>query len=177
MIKNYSLFYSYEKLGDMLIISIVDAPITSVDTRNMVQLCYNKDKLVTIRLKGITKIMKIHTSGLIGLPADPFIDVVNTILSKELSPNLSYKTRSDYIIGKVVEGGVDIKDTIIPIDISDLKLNSKVVIAKPNTRLATGIWTKDYHLCTYQDLHTNDEQEVLQVDDEYQVGEDFFRIK
>lgn len=177
MIKKYSLFYSFEELHDMLIISIIDAPITQVDTRCMVQLCYNKDKLVTIRVKGISKIMKIHTSGLVALPNDMFIDVVNSILAKELAPNLSYKTRSDYLIGEIVETGVNIGEEIIEIDTLNIPINSKVVVALPNTRLATGKWTKDYHICTLEDLHIKVEKEVLIIENDCQVGEDFFRVK
>ena len=177
MIKKYSLFYSYHTLGDMLIISIIDAPITSVDNRNMVELCYNKDRLVTIRLKGISKIMKIHTSGLIPLPGVAFIDVVNSILTKELAPNLSYKNRSDFTIGEVVEGGVNIKDSIIKLDVSNLKLNDKVVLANKDTRLATGKWTKDYHICTFKDLHINDSDDIFIIDeDDVIIGNDFFKI-
>lgn len=176
MIKKYSLFYSYKTLGDMLIISIIDAPITSVDTRNMVQLCYNKDTLVTIRMKGISKIMKIHTTGLIPLPGDTFVDVVNSILSKELAPNLSYKNRSDYTIGEVIKSGVFVGDKIVDVAVDGLDVGVKVVVANPNTRLATGLWCKDYHLCTYKDLHIGDSKEILIIDEECKIGEDFFEI-
>ena len=161
----------------MLIISIIDAPITSVDNRNMVELCYNKDKLVTIRVKGISKIMKIHTSGIIPLPGEVFIDVVNSILSKELAPNLSYKNKSDYVIGEVVEDGINIASEIIKIDTSNLKINDKIVLANPNTRLATGKWCKDYHICTFKDLHISDSEEIFIIDeDDCLIGNDFFNL-
>lgn len=179
MINNYSLYYSYQTIGDVLIISISDGDIANIEKRNNVELCYNQDNyLLKIRIYGISKIMKIHSNGLIPLPMNQFIDIINSLLAKENVDKLAYKHNSDFIIGEVCKEGVNIGDSVIELKVDGLKLKDKVVVAHPYVRLATGKWANKFWVCTYKDLSISDSEEIFLIDeDDVKVGEDFYKIR
>lgn len=175
----FSIFYSYKKVGDVLIVSFKDDIITDVYVRGMVEVCYNKDEIITLRFNGISKIIKIHSSGLVALPNNLFIDILNNILKKEkIDIQLAYKDKSDFVIGKVIEHNkIDIDFKIIEIDTTSLNIGDLVVIANKDIRLATGKWTKDYHICTYKDLHISDDESIYIIDEDCKIGTDFYNTK
>lgn len=176
---NFSIFYSYKTHGDVLIVSFKDEIITSVIHKGSVEVCYNKDDIITLRFNNMSKIIKIHSSGLVALPNNLFIDILNNILKKEkIDVQLAYKDKSDFVIGKVVEiNKVDVASKVIEVITNDLKINDFVVVANKDIRLATGKWTKDYQICTYKDLHISDDESVYIIDEECQVGTDFYNTK
>ena len=179
MYQNYSLFYSYSKAGDVLIISLCDGESVRTETRSNIELSYDEtDYLLKIKIHGISKIMKIHSNGLIPLPANQFIDVINTLLAKENIDKLAYKYKSDFIIGEVTEHGVNIGEKTIELKVDGLNIKDKVVVCYPWVRLATGKWANKYWVCTYKDLSISESDEIFIIDeDDVVIGEDFYKIR
>ena len=179
IINNYDIFYSYKLVGDTLIVSIFDGETDKVVTNGVVEVCYTNNEVSKLRFNNISKIIKIHSNGLIPLPNKLFVDILNNILSKErVGLSLGYKEHSNYIIGEVVDiNKVNIGNEIINIDTSLLNNSDLVVIAKPHVRLATGKWTLDYHICTYLDLHLDESEQVFVIDEDFIPGTDFFKTE
>lgn len=179
IINNYDIFYSYKLIGDVLIVSIFNASNEMVYKKGSLEICYQNDEVSKIRFNNISKVIKIHSNGLIPLPNKLFVDILNDILSKEnIEFRLGYKEHSNYIIGKVVKLNiVDIGDTEISLVTKGANINDLIVVAKPNVRLATGVWTSTYHICSYADLHLDDDNKIFIIDEEFIPGTDFFKTE
>lgn len=177
-INNYDIFYSYKTIGDTLIVSIFSGQKDRIVTKGMVEVCYCNNEITTIRFNGISKLIKIHSNGLMPLPNELFVDILNNVLKKEnLDIKLAYKTHSNYVIGRVIDNNIiNIGSENIELH-NNLNTGDLVVIALPNTRLATGVWTSAHHICTYIDLHINNSTDVLIIDENYKPGTDFFKME
>ena len=184
MIKNYSLFYSYKSLGDVLMININDAFLVNKEERkNNIVCLYHDDTLLGINIFDISKIIKIKSQGMIYLPSSSLIDVINSLLKNNDIEPLAYKSHSGYVIGQIIENEktlkVDIKDEICVLPIkTNLKVGNKVVIALIGTYLNNGRIVKDYpHLCSYRDLGIMDNEDILIIEEETNIGLDFFMME
>lgn len=192
MISNYSLFYSYKRVGDVLIINVDnELKPTSVENKGDVSIFFNNENIVEIRIDNISKIMKIRNDGIIYLPNKQFIDVINTILKNAGCDTLEYVNESGFVIGEVIS----INNDVCKINIGhkhvhalldkDKALNilDKVVVLLQGHRLPDGtLFNKqlieqeiiDAHICSMKELGIDDSDELLIIDDEAEVGSDFF---
>ena len=181
MIENYSIFYSYQKARNILTIKFNDLKINKDVKRGNVFIFYHDDELVSYIIDGIDKIIKIHAEGLIPLPNDMMIDVINTFLKKENLEQLSYKKHSGYYVGEVknVNGEVEvntINNTYKFSNYFNLLDGDKVIVASPNIFLFNGEYNKEPHLCSYKDLDISD-NDALIVDNSLIVNEDFITLE
>ena len=199
MIENYSLHYCYRTIGDVLMIEIDSRklPARNEKVGNVVSI-YSGDELIGINIFDFGKIVKIKNQGMIYLPTHSLIDVINSILANAKLPSLSYKEKSGYVVGEVneifeVAGGslivVNLKDgncSCFAKEVGELKSSDKVVVALAGSNLPNGDIVKersgdfgftDAHVCSYFDLGINESNEILIIDEDSEVGSDFFQLK
>lgn len=199
MIDNYSLHYCYRTIGDVLLIELKSSahPTKNIKTNNVVAI-YENDELVGINIFDFGKVVKIKNQGMIYLPSNSLIDVINSLLKNAGLDSLSYKNESGYLIGEVseifeVSGGFlcvmkinhDTYSAFIK-NKDELKSGDKVVIAINGNRLSNGDIVKersgefgftDSHLCSLKDLGLEDNETILIVDEDEIVGKDFFSME
>ena len=97
MIKNYG-FYNNHELDNTLLIELSDDEVTSTqETSKGVEVLYHNDEICGYRIRNFIRFAKIKYSGIIFLPADPLIDVVNSILTDNGLNRLEYKEESGYL--------------------------------------------------------------------------------
>ena len=200
---NYSLFYNLKLIGDILLI-ILDEEIIPNRKEKMeedVVFIYHDDNLVGINIFNFSKLIKIKSTGLIPLPNDQFIDVINSRL-KKFNFILPYKKESGFKIGKIIELEehpesshlhllkVDIGSEVLDIvcGASNVSIGAVVVVATIGTTMFDGSLIKKGKLlgyesygmcCSERELNlTNDQnkQGLLILDDTYKLGEDFFQV-
>ncbi|MBO8461313.1 MAG: DUF4479 domain-containing protein, partial [Firmicutes bacterium] len=143
----------------------------------------------------------IKSTGLIPLPNDQFIDVINSRL-KKFNFILPYKKESGFKIGKIIELEehpesshlhllkVDIGSEVLDIvcGASNVSIGAVVVVATIGTTMFDGSLIKKGKLlgyesygmcCSERELNlTNDQNKrgLLILDDTYKLGEDFFQV-
>lgn len=200
---NYSLFYNLKLIGDILLI-ILDEEIIPNRKEKMdedVVFIYHDDNLVGINIFNFSKLIKIKSTGLISLPNDQFIDVINSRL-KKFNFILPYKKESGFKIGKIIELEehpesshlhllkVDIGSEVLDIvcGASNVSIGTVVVVATIGTTMFDGSLIKKGKLlgyesygmcCSERELNlTNDQNKrgLLILDDTYKLGEDFFQV-
>ena len=196
MKKQYSLFYSYKNIGDVLIVIFDnDKKPTRSERKGNVEVIYNQEDIIGYNIFDIRNIVKIKTEGLIYLPSPALIGVINTILMNNKVEELAPMVESGYVIGEVKNiQQIDAEKTLIFVDIGKdlakaivknnaLKEHDKVVVATLGTRLNNGETIKasslgentiNAHLCSEKELQISEENKVLVLDKEEEIGKDFF---
>ena len=96
MIKEYGI-YNHHEYNDTLLVLFSDAEVSRVDDLGEVEVLYAESRLAGYRIKKFIRYAKIKYSGLIFLPANPLIDVINVILRKYRLETLDYKNHSGYV--------------------------------------------------------------------------------
>lgn len=190
MMKDYALYYSYKGIGDVLVIVFDNAlPTTKSERIGNVVALYNEDKLIGCNIFDIKEIIKIKSSGLIYYPSEQFLSVINSMLKNAKLPILESKENSGYFIGEVKEisnGIITLNDGVAYLKEHTLKVGDKVVYAKVGTYLNNGQVVKEEnkdgvvinsHICTNKELGINDEEIILVLDEDEQVGLDFFSLE
>lgn len=190
MMKDYALYYSYKGIGDVLVIVFDNAlPTTRSERIGNVVALYNEDKLIGCNIFDIKEIIKIKSSGLIYYPSEQFLSVINSMLKNAKLPTLELKENSGYFIGEVKEinnGIITLNDGVAYLKEHNLKVGDKVVYAKVGTYLNNGQVVKEEnkdgvvinsHICTNKELGINEEETILVLDEDEQVGLDFFSLE
>lgn len=198
----YRFFYNHQALGDVLI--IVMNPEARVDHKkelgSVVALYDDKDTLVGINIFNIGNIMKIKANGVIMIPGEKMLEIINSILTKEGLAALPAMTQSGYKVAtvtKVEEHPLDEKAQILQISCGEekfetvssypnIKVGSKVVVAVDGTILYDGTM---FHKAIIRNIGNEclvvsaselriegKENEAFLLDDEpsFKEGEDFF---
>ena len=157
MIKNYGI-YNHHEYNDTLLILFSDSAVDKVENKGEVDVLYHQSSLVGYRIKDFIKYAKIKYSGIVFLPADPLIDVINTVLKKYHLETLDYKIHSGYVT-KVMD-------------------NHVMVYATSGTFLRDESISQG-RFCTYYDLYIKNENEhqLITFDDSIKDNEDFFKME
>ena len=157
MIKNYGI-YNHHEYNDTLLILFSDALADRTESTGEVDVLYSEDKVVGYRIKKFIRYAKIKYSGIIFLPANPLIDVINTILRKYHLETLDYKTHSGYI--------------------TKMQNNKVMVYATSGTFLRDESISQG-RFCSYYDLYIKNENEhqLITFDDSIKENEDFFKME
>ena len=157
MIKEYGI-YNHHEYNDTLLVLFSDQEVTRMDDLGDVEVTYSNNLLVGYRIKKFIRYAKIRYSGLIFLPADPLIDVINTILRKYHLETLAYKNHSGYI--------------------------TKVNDSKVMVYASSGAFLRDESIshgrfCTYYDLYIQNENEhqLAVFDENIKENQDFFKME
>ena len=157
MIKNYGI-YNHHEYDDTLLILFSDLEVTSSKKDNEIESLYHEEQLVGYRIKHFIRYAKIKYSGIIFLPADPLIDVINTVLRKYHLETLEYKKHSGYIT----------------------KINdSKVMVYATSGTFLRDETISQGRFCSYYDLYIKNENEhqLITFDDSIKENEDFFKME
>ena len=99
MISKYGLFYTFSKDIDTLEVLFSDDAIIRSEKGNDVEIFYGRSGVVKANIYGIKKYVKIRISGLIYLPSDEFIALVNGYLGS-YGILLSCKDHTGFVIEK-----------------------------------------------------------------------------
>ena len=193
MKKQYSIFYSYKGIGDVLIVIFNnESKPTRSERKGQVEVIYHEDEVIGYNIFDISKIIKIKTSGLIYLPSKELISIINALLRNNGVEELEVQTNSGYIIGQVVDikpyqekkkVSVDIgKEIVKAYTKEEIHINDKVVIATLGTRLNDARIVKviedtNAFICTEKDLQISESDTILILDGEEENGKDFFTME
>lgn len=193
MKKQYSIFYSYKGIGDVLIVIFNnESKPTRSERKGQVEVIYHEDEIIDYNIFDISKIIKIKTSGLIYLPSKELISIINALLRNNGVEELEVQTNSGYIIGEVVDIKPYQEKKIVSVDIGkeivkaytkeEIHINDKVVIATLGTRLNDARIVKviedtNAFICTEKDLQISESDTILILDGEEENGKDFFTME
>lgn len=193
MKKQYSIFYSYKGIGDVLIVIFNnESKPTHHERKGQVEVIYHEQEVIGYNIFDISKIIKIKTSGLIYLPSKELISIINALLRNNGLEELEEQTNSGYIIGEVVDIKPYQEKKIVSIDIGKevvkaytkeaINLKDKVVVATLGTRLNDSRIVKmiedtNAFICTEKDLQISESDTILILDNEEENGKDFFTME
>ena len=154
MIDNYGLFNYHEENASVLIL-FSNKKMNNKKEGDEVSLLFCDDELIGYEIHNFIRYAKIKYSGIIFLPSNPLIDVINIVLTNNHLENLSYKKESGYIV--------------------KMNDNRRMVYAKEGTFLRDESISKGIY-CTYHDLYIKNENEndLVIIDEEIKEGTDFF---
>lgn len=195
----YRLFYNFHVIGDVLII-IFDEELKydEIIKRDNLITLKNNNKIIGYNILNFSEIVKIKAFGMIVLPPNELIDVINTILINNNCEKLDYQQESGFIYNHVRE--------IIPVDdsVNYLKLDSInsipfsaflmssievavddiVVISTPLNIISNGKTIKEFkimnytsntEICSYLDLGISADKNIYKSDSLIESGLDFFK--
>ena len=129
--------------------------MTSKKEGQEVSLLYHNETLIGYEIHNFIRYAKIKYSGIIFLPSNPLIDVINIVLTNNHLETLGYKKESGYVV--------------------KMNKNQRMVFAKEGTFLRDETISKGRY-CSYHDLYikNDNEDELLVIDEEIKEGTDFF---
>ena len=190
---NYSLFYSYKNVGDVLLVVFDnDLKATSHIRKGQVEVIYHEQEVIGYNIFDISKIIKIKTQGLIYLPSKELVAIINSILKNNDIEELANPTSSGYIIGEVVDIANKGDKKVVSIDIgkeivkaftnNEIHIKDKIVVATLHTRLNDGRTVKiiddtNAFIVTEKDLQISNSNNILFLDVEEENGKDFFTME
>lgn len=193
MKKQYSIFYSYKGIGDVLIVIFNnESKPTHHERKGQVEVIYHEQEVIGYNIFDISKIIKIKTSGLIYLPSKELISIINALLRNNGLEELEVQTNSGYIIGEVIDIKPYQEKKIVSVDIGKevvkaytkeaINLKNKVVVATLGTRLNDSRIVKmiedtNAFICTEKDLQISESDTILILDNEEENGKDFFTME
>lgn len=200
---NYSLFYNYKLMGDVLMIIFENdlIPTSKVEEDDFIKI-YHGEKLIGVNIYNFSNIVKIKSKGLIPLPHPALIDVLNEEFEFHGLEKLPYKENSGFKIGKILTVDehpesshlhllkVDVGNEVLDIvcGAANVKENAIVVVATIGTTMFDGTVIKPGKLlgevsngmcCSERELNLIDDQTkrgLLLLDESYEIGSDFFNI-
>ena len=158
MIKNYGIFNNHE-LDNTLLIKFLDSSFDVIKKLSEeMEVLYKGESVVGYRISNFIRYAKIKYSGIIFLPANPLIDVINSVLDKYHLELLEYKNRSGYITKR-----------------NDNRL---MVYAVEGTFLRDGHISKGKY-CSYYDLYidSEDENALIEISEAIAENTDFFKME
>ena len=156
MINNYGMYNNHKLDNTLLLIFSCESSSRSVKLSEEMEVLYKDDEVVGYRIKNFIRYVKIRYSGIIFLPANPLIDVINSILRKYNLELLGYKKSSGYITRR-----------------SEGKL---MVFATEGTYMIDGNISKG-QFCTYHDLDISEDKSLFVIDEDIKDNIDFFSME
>jgi len=157
MIKEYGLFNHHDD-NNTVVILFTDEKINNKKRLNEVTTLFHDNKLIGYQIDNFVRYAKIKYSGIIFLPSNILIDVINNILIDEGLETLDYKKESGYV--------------------TKMNNNKLGVFAKEGTFLRDETISKG-RFCTYYDLFINSEKEneLIIIDEDIKENIDFFMME
>ena len=158
MISNWGMFNIHEN-NNTLLIKFLDEEVNSSIEYNEVKVLKHDNDIVGYEISDFIRYAKIKYSGIIFMPHNILVDVINSILENNSLEKLEYKKESGYIIKEM----------------PDHKIG---VYAK------VGTFLRDEHLskgrfCSYYDLFIDSESpnDLIILEEKNLIGHDFFLSK
>ena len=156
--REYGLFNLHE-IDNTLLILFSDEKEDRVDKFKEVDVLYKNDIIVGYKISNFIRYAKIKYSGIIFLPFNELIDVINHVLENHNLNTIKYKTDSGYHI-KIDEEG------------------NRRVFAIEGTFLRDMSISKGKYV-TYHDLYieVDNKDELILIDENINEGTDFFKME
>lgn len=187
-----TLFYNHQ-LGDLLLIEFnIDKYPTHYQKENDIVLIYNDEELIGINIFNISSICKMKMNGQIHLPPKILIQLLNSILSK-YNVIIDFQDKSLFSVGNVNSCQECENYYIVNVNVGNkminakskkiIEKNNKCVVAFVGAILSNGYQVKNEmcndiliegYICSYCDLSINDDNNLLLLNDDIEVGQDFF---
>ncbi len=157
MIANYGV-YNHHELDNTLLLLFSEHKANKIEDLGEVEVLCFGDELVAYRIKNFIRYAKIKYSGIIYLPNNILIDIINSVLEKYQLEKLSYKKESGYVTKK--------------------NLDQLMVYVKEGVFLRDQTVSKGKY-CSYYDLYIDDDddQRLFVIDENIQEGLDFFKTE
>lgn len=157
MITNYGMYNNHELDNTLLLIFSESKSNRFVDLGE-VDVLYFDSTIVGYRIKNFIRYAKIKYSGIIYLPANPLIDIINSILEKYHLDKLGYKKSSGYF--------------------TKMNNDELMVFVSEGTFLRDQSISKGKY-CTYYDLYIKDDNDnrLFVIDERLPEGVDFFKME
>lgn len=200
---SYALYYHYANLGDVLVIKLSDELGTHHKQDGNLVIIYHDDHVIGYNIFNISQTIKIKAHGLIPLPNEALINVINSILANANEPKLPLLTNSGFVVGYVLEAyphpdsshlsitKVDIGHEVLDIvcGAKNVAQGQKVVVATVGTFMFDGMEIKPGKLlgvpsngmiCSARELNlatASTPPGILVLDENTLVGSDFFTIE
>lgn len=198
--KNYALHYSYKNIGDVILVIFDNAKsATRSERKDKVTAIYHDDEIIGYNIFDVKEIVKIKNEGMIFLPSEGLISVINSILTNEGFESLELKENSGYFTAEVTDA-IELDDNKLFVTAfsgnecvngiiknASLQVGDKIVVATVGTYLSNGEVVKmgnmdgtllNAHICTNKDLGIKeDEDKVLLLDKDVEIGKDFFSME
>lgn len=182
----FSIFYNYESLGDVLILSKdLSAEFHHyIQRHNVFALVDKNDNIYGYNIFDINKYMKIYYKGLLSYPFDGIVDVINSILKKQQFETIPYYNFSGIRVGKIVsinekEITISFIEEEVVIFNNNLNLNKDDVILYgyhgvllPSLRR---IDVKQGEILKEKDLFIDGNDVYIKLDDDTLIGKDFYK--
>lgn len=177
---NYGLYYSYLKGNDVLVVRFSAKEVTYEKKFKDILVSFANTDIVSYTIYNFKDIIKIHGDGLIALPNDIMIDVINGVLIRNgLSP-IERKEHSDFYVGKVISlSPLTLKTSLGNINLSkdyDVKLNDRVVMAKNGAFLFDESQCEEDIICSLKQLGISSSDAILK-DNSLDINKDFFQTE
>lgn len=157
MIKNYGI-YNHHEYDNTLLILFSDLTVDKKEASGEVVILYHRNTKVGYVIPNFIKYAKIKYSGIIFLPADPLIDIINLVLSKNKLESLDYKKHSGYVTKKY---------------------NDKVMVFATSGTFLRDETISQGRFCSYYDLYIEREndKELIAFDESIKENIDFFKME
>ena len=198
MIKDYLLYFSNNVYKDSLYIHLKRDYQIKDETKffNDVEVLYKQKEPIVYMIHNISRYTKIWMDGYIYLPSRILIDVINSILINAGLETLAYKKESGFIIGKITAKSPYLNGFYYEIDLKthvahafsneDINVNKKVVVIEEGVSIDEKKYFLNYelegqiidcYLVNENDLSISDSNKVIIIDEDKDIGTDFFYLE
>ncbi len=157
MRKDYGIYNNHE-LDNTLLILFSDEEVTNSKKKDEIEVLYHDMEIIGYKISNFIRYAKIKYSGIIFLPSNTLVDVINSVLKNHQLETLEYKTSSGYITKR--------------------NGNNLGVFALKGTFLRDQSVSKGKFV-TYFDLYIKNENsdELVTIDESINEGVDFFQME
>ena len=159
MIKdNWGMFNLHEVDDTLLLLFSSQTANKFLDKKEVIVLLHD-DEVVGYKIPNFIRFAKIKYSGIIFLPSNPLVDIINSILENNNLEKLPYKNKSGYIV-KTNEQGI------------------RGVYALEGTFLRDMSVSQGRYV-SYYDLYIDIENahELIEIEENIKEGTDFFQME
>ena len=158
MFSQYGIFNLHEE-EDALLILFSEEEITSHKLSKEVEVLYHNETLVGYKIPNFIRYAKIKYSGIIFLPNNYLIDVINSVLTNNELETINYKNNSGFVVKKDENG-------------------KNRVWANEGTFLRDHTISKGKYV-TYYELYikNENEDELIEIEEDNLIGKDFFKME
>lgn len=158
MFDRYGIYNLHEE-NDALLILLSNEEVTNRKLSKEVEVLYHQDKVIGYKIPNFIRYAKIKYSGIIFLPNNYLIDVINSVLINSGLEPINYRKNSGFVV-KTNEKG------------------QKMVWANEGTFLRD-MTPSEGKFVTYYDLYIKNEKEdeLITIEEDILEGKDFFKME
>lgn len=182
----FSIFYNYNALGDVLILSKnLSSKFHHLKQSENVVALYDKDNnLYGYNIFGINKLIKLYYKGLLSYPFDYVVDIINTFLTKAGFTKIPYYNFSGIRVGVIKD--INKENIVISFSEEEIIIKNKnfnlssddiILYAYPNVLLPSlrRVNNIEGEILKEIDLFNDGLDEYIKLNDKSLIGKDFYK--